>query len=141
MIMNNKKKKSAPAPAARPGGSAGTWIVSIGLAGVLVGTLLPIIFGGFESQWFKYIYTAGAILSLAGRFMTIYKGANTTVRRLSRIEMWSSVFFCVAAFFMFYSTASRDWIAFTLAGGVLMLYTSIRIPRELAKDNQASKDS
>ncbi len=30
-----------------------------------------------------------------------------------------------------------DWLAFTLAGGVLQIYTSIMIPREAAKGNKS----
>lgn len=114
-------------------GSAGVWVTSAGLMCVLAGAVLPIFFG-LESDIYKYIFSAGAAVSLIGRLMSGYHGSNMTVKRLVRIEMWSSVFFCVAAFFMFYSPAGRDWIAFTLAGGVCMLYTSIRIPREMAKE-------
>lgn len=72
----------------------------------------------------------GAVLSLIGRIMTPYRGHNMRVKRLHRIEIWSSVFFCAATFFMFYQTAgARDWLAFTLAGGAVLVYTSIMIPR------------
>ena len=61
------------------------------------------------------------------------------VRRLSRIESWSAIFFCVAAFFVFYDqTSLRDWLAFTLAGGCIQAYTSIMIPRALSKGDKKS---
>ena len=112
---------------------AGVWVTTAGLLGVLTGAVLPIFFG-LDSDVYKYIFSAGAAVSLVGRLMSGYHGSNMTLRRLVRIEMWSSVFFCVAAFFMFYSPAGRDWIAFTLAGGALMLYTSVRIAREASKE-------
>ena len=38
---------------------------------------------------------------------------------------------------MFYEAAGpRDWIAFTLAGGAIQIYTSIMIPRTIAKENK-----
>lgn len=44
------------------------------------------------------------------------------MKRLARLEAWSGVFFCVAAFFMFYDPSSnRDWLAFTLAGGAVQI--------------------
>ncbi len=106
-------------------------IVNSGLLLVAVGTLLP-MFGTGQSVY-RWIYGAGALISLLGRFGTQYGGPELRLRRLSRIEMWASVFFCVAAFFMFYPGAGgRDWLAFTIAGGAILIYTSIMIPRESA---------
>lgn len=127
-------KKNTPVKSSTA--TAGVIITTAGLLGVLAGALLPILYG-LDNSIYKYVYSAGAALSLVGRFMTPYRGSDITLKRLTRIEMWSSIFFCVAAFFMFYSEAGRDWIALTLAGGAVMLYTSIRIPRELAKEKKS----
>lgn len=71
---------------------------------------------------------------LVARIMNRYTGQILRVKRLYRIETWSALFFCVATFFLFYSSdSSRDWLAFTLAGGVLQVFTSIMIPRTLSK--------
>ena len=71
---------------------------------------------------------------LIGRIFSSYKGDNLRLKRLYRIESWSAIFFCVAVFFMFYERAgARDWLAFTLAGGAIQIYTSIMIPRTIAK--------
>ena len=38
---------------------------------------------------------------------------------------------------MFYDpTTARDWLAFTLAGGIIQIYTSIMIPRVEAKSRK-----
>ena len=57
----------------------------------------------------------------------------TAAAKSGRMEAWSSVMFCAGAFFLFYGTAPRDWIAFTLAGGLIIVFTSWRIPREINK--------
>lgn len=122
---------TSPTPVPVP--SWATWLTTIGLLLVAAGAVLPVIFG-LQALPYKIVFSAGAVTSLIGRLCSVYKGPNMVVKRLTRIEAWSSMCFCVAAFFMWYSNAGRDWVAFTLAGGILMLYTSIRIPRELKKD-------
>lgn len=105
-----------------------TWIITLGMILIAIGVLMPIM--GYGMELCRWIYGAGAVLSLIGRIMTPYRGNNMRVKRLHRIEIWSSVFFCAATFFMFYQTAgARDWLAFTLAGGAVLVYTSIMIPR------------
>lgn len=112
------------------------WVAVCGLLLVGVGTLLPIL--RIEGVLYKYIYCTGAVLTLAGRFMTS-RGRNGSLRlkRLYRLEVWTGVMFCVGGFFMFYPEASsRDWLAFTLAGGVVQIYTSIMIPRRESQESR-----
>ncbi|MFG6381027.1 MAG: hypothetical protein K1V87_02845 [Muribaculum sp.] len=105
-----------------------TWIITVGMILIAIGVLMPVM--GYGMELCRWIYGAGAVLTLAGRIMTPYRGDNLRVKRLCRIEVWSSVFFCAGAFFMFYQGGSgRDWLAFTLAGGAVLIYTSIMIPR------------
>lgn len=107
-------------------------LVSIGLLLIMGATVMPLF--QFNGDTFRYIYAAGAALVLIGRLFTPYKGSNFRVKRLCRIEFWSALFFAVAVFFLFYPNAGRtDWLAFTLAGGIIQIYTSIMIPRTLAK--------
>lgn len=112
-----------------------SWIVNSGLILVVIGIFLPMF--GIPQSTYRWIYAAGALISLVGRFGTQYSGPVLRLRRLTRIEMWASVFFCVAAFFMFYPGAGgTDWLAFTIAGGAILIYTSIMIPREVAKNRR-----
>lgn len=120
-------------------------MISIGLLLIFAGTMMPLfaIMPDFSSggDSYKYVYAAGALLLLTGRILTPYKGDVFRVKRLSRIEFWSALFFGAAVFFMFYEGAGRtDWLAFTLAGGVLQIYTSIMIPRALAKSKEEDHD-
>ncbi len=108
-------------------------LVTVGLLAVMVASALPLLHIGVGI--FGYIYAAGAALLLVGRFMSQPgKGEPLRVRRLGRMEIWTALVFVAGAVFIFLPQASgRDWIAFTLAGGVLTLYTSIMLPRERAK--------
>ncbi len=111
------------------------WFITIGMLLIAAGTVMPLLMqdGG---NLYKYVYGGGAAMLLVGRLFTPYKGDNPRLKRLYRIEGWAAIFFCAAAFLMFYEAAgTRDWLAFTLAGGAIQIYTSIMIPRTVAKGN------
>jgi hypothetical protein len=109
------------------------WLIAIGLLLIVVGVLLPII--GMRDDMFKWVYAAGALIGLVGRlFNKAPEDVPMRVKRLLRIEAWSAIFFCVGAFFMFYpGSNTADWLAFTLAGGAVLIYTSIMIPLAMRK--------
>lgn len=115
------------------------WIVTLGLLLIGVGTLLPIL--RVAAPAYKYLYGSGALILFIGRIATaVPQGASIRVKRLFRLETWSALFFCVATFFMFYEGASNtDWIAFTLAGGAVQVYTSFMIPITMRKEGSANK--
>ncbi len=98
-----------------------------GLCIVAAGAFLPIIFGP-ASLAAKIVLSAGAFLTLVGRLFSPYHGKIFRVKRLFAIEKWSAIFFCVAAFFMWYSDNPREWVVFLLAGAFIQLYTSMAIP-------------
>ena len=105
----------------------------IGLILVMAGTALPLL--RLDSEIYRYIFSARAILVVVGRLFMPYKGPSLRIKRLCRLEVWSGLFFCAAAFFMFWKGAGpTDWIAFTLAGAAIQIYTSIMIPRTRRKE-------
>jgi hypothetical protein len=106
------------------------WAVNIGLLLVAAGILLPILSQDPFNTTFRWVYAVGAALTLIGRLIQpAYIGRNMRVKRLLRLESWSALLFCVAAFFSVYSAPMlRDWLAFTLAGGAVQAYTSIALP-------------
>ena len=112
-------------------------LVNTGLIIIAIAVALP-FFQGPDSMLYRYVFTVGAGLLVVGRIFTPYQGNVLRVKRLYRIQTWSAVFFCFAAFFMFYNLASRDWLAFTLAGAVLQAYASIAIP---AAERKAAEKS
>lgn len=114
-------------------------VMTVGMLLIVAGTVMPI--WRLDNDIYKYIYSVGAVMLLVSRLFNPYKGENIRLKRLVRIESWSAIFFCVAAFFMFYDqTSARDWLAFTLAGGVIQVYTSIMIPREEMKNRKKQQD-
>ena len=117
-------------------GRLSLWAINIGLILVLTGTALPLLRTGHG--FYQYIYCAGALLTLVGRIIQprLPQSAPLRARRLSRIEIWSALMFCAGGFSMLYNAGKAgrmDWIAFTLAGGAVQAYTSLMIPRALAK--------
>lgn len=118
----------------------GFWLANIGLLTVMVAAALPLLRALPGS--FGYIYAAGAALLLTGRFLTIPgKEEPLRVRRLGRMEIWTALIFIAGAVFIFLPQGKgNDWLAFTLAGGVLTIYTSIMIPRERSKALKEKKE-
>lgn len=113
-------------------GRLALWGITIGLLLIVAGTLMPLL---GNTVTFKWIYVAGAAILLISRVFSPYTGKVERIKRLYRIESWSALFFCVAVFFMFYEHGTmRDWLAFTMAGGAIQIYTSIMIPRTVAKE-------
>ncbi|MBD5240162.1 MAG: hypothetical protein HDS64_10440 [Bacteroidales bacterium] len=112
----------------------------IGLLTIAVGVLMPIMTNNPFGMTFRYVFAVGAALTLIARFMEPSAPAGTPVRikRLMRLESWSSLLFCVAAFFAFYSApVIRDWLAFTLAGAAIQIYSSIAL--NIAASKSAKK--
>lgn len=105
--------------------------VPVALLLIFAATLIPFFFMGNSTAKaiFPWIYTTGAVVLLLVRLFTPFQGTDLRLKRLHRIESWVAIIFCVAAFFLFYNPYQlRDWLAFTLAGAVLQVITSIAIP-------------
>ncbi len=88
-----------------------------------------------------YSYSAGAAALLAGRLLSpTPAGASVRLRRLVRMEVWTALIFVAGAVFLFLPQAGgNDWIAFTLAGGVLTVYTSIMKGSKGVSERQKGK--
>ncbi len=98
---------------------------------IFLATLVPFLLMDNEvaREVFPYVYSAGALALLLVRLFTPFKGTDLKLKGWHRIESWTAIIFCVAAFFLFYNPHQlRDWLAFTLAGAVLQAITSIAIP-------------
>ncbi|WP_297072002.1 hypothetical protein [uncultured Duncaniella sp.] len=130
--MSKKTKSNNPSvPAASQGRETlSTVLVTVGLLAIMVAAVLPLL--RVAQDWARYLYAAGAVILLVGRFVApAVKNAPVRLRRLLHIEIWTAIIFMVGAVFLFLPSAgAKDWIAFTLAGGFLTLYTSIMIPRQ-----------
>ena len=115
-------------------------LASVGLLAIMAASALPLLrLGG---SWFGWLYAAGAALVLAARIMTpVAKDAPLRLRRLARMEIWTALVFVAGAVFIIMPHTGNDWLAFTMAGGVLTLYTSVMIPREKARKEPEKKSS
>lgn len=113
----------------------------IGLLMVAVATVEPLILHPFApGGWYKYLYAAGALVLLVSRLFSTNTATDLRLKRLVRLESWSAIFFCVATFFIFYPAGKmRDWLAFTLAGAVIQIFTSIMIPMRQKKLGKQQK--
>lgn len=103
-------------------------LIYLGLLLICAGVAWPVFTGARHEMAFRFVYTAGAVLSLVGRLLERSTSPYLRVKRLLRLQVWSSVFFCVAAFFVWFSNTTQDWLAFTLAGGAVLCYVSIALP-------------
>ncbi len=111
--------------------------VTAGMLLITAGIVIPVFSRSIESDVFRYVYAAGAVILLIGRLFSRYEGNDLRLKRLYRLETWSAIFFCVAAFFLFYDkTMLRDPLAFTLAGGLIQTYTSIMISHRIGKEKK-----
>lgn len=105
-----------------------------GLLVILAAAALPLLH--CPRLWLGVTYAAGAALLLCGRLMGLPgRDEPMRVRRLGRMEIWTALVFTAAAVFLFLPVkpgqgAGNDWLAFTLAGAMLTVYTSLMMPRE-----------
>lgn len=117
----------------QPTGNPPVWsvvAVNLGLLLVMTSILLPLFH--LAIGYVKWLLATGALLHLAGRVGAFgcYRSLPVRIRRLHRMELWAALFFVVAAVFMFIKVGRvTDCIAFILAGGATLLYTSLMIPR------------
>lgn len=111
-----------------------TMLAMVGLLLIMAAMAMPVFH--LDRTFITWIYAVGAASLLAGRLMQkTPEGASPKLRRLMRMEVWTALVFVAGAVFLFLPVKpgageGNDWIAFTLAGGVLTLYTSIMIPKE-----------
>ena len=109
-----------------------TILAMLGLLLIMAAVALPVLHVARTAV--TWTYATGALI--IGRFMQkTPAGASLKLRRLLRMEIWTALVFVAGAVFLFLPVKpgageGNDWIAFTLAGGVLTLYTSIMIPRQ-----------
>lgn len=104
-----------------------------GLIIVMVGAALPLLF--VDMKVARIVYSVGAALVLIGKILTpVPEGASLRLKRLYRLDVFCGLFFVAGAVFMFINGGSTDWLAFTLAGGALQIYTSVMIPRTASRE-------
>lgn len=132
-----KKKKTTPAPATTaPKHPRLAWtleniVAPLGLLMILCATCVPfaLMHNPSAQSAYPFVYGAGAVILLAARMFTPHPTTDLRLRRLYRLETWTGAVFLAGIAVLFYNPVTlRDWLAFTLAGGVLQIYTCFAIP-------------
>ena len=97
---------------------------------VMLGAALVPIFAG-NTPWSRYVFAAGAVLTLIAQVLMPAPDSTLRVRRLARINVWAAVLYCVAAACLFINDAAmqRSWIAFLLAGAVIQIYATLMLAK------------
>ena len=110
-------------------------LAPVGLLLIAVATLLPLFNGGFAHlHTLRWLYAAGAVWMLVCRLFSPYRGSDLRLKRLTRMQSWSALFFVAGAVFLFVpGTSPRDWLALTMAGAVIQIIASLMIPARMAK--------
>lgn len=125
-------------------------VLAAGTTLLLLAAALPLF--GVVNENVKWLFAFAAAAVLLARIGMVYRGKSVRIKRLHRIEIFSAVLYCLAAFTLFapelninigQSWGSQDWLAFLLAGAVLQIYASWIIDRETKaleeKDSQNEK--
>ena len=117
-------------------GRTGRVLMVVGAVCILVGVL------GFmwQPQLATVVFAVGALLFCPMQMLQRYEGRSFTIRRLRRQQLLGATALLCAACCMImqvwhFGPAQRnEWLVCLAIGCVLELYTSFRIPSELAKE-------
>lgn len=104
-------------------------LLCVAMVVLLVTAFMPIL--GLMWNWLRYAFAAGALFTLVAQVLTKSPDDSLRVRRLTRMNVWSAILYCVSAACLFVNDASmqKSWIAFLLAGAVMQIYATVQISR------------
>ena len=82
-------------------------------------------------SWQRYLLAAGALGVLAAQILIPSPSKEFRIRRLSRMNVWAGIVYCVGAYCLFSSNfeMQRSWVAFLLAGAVLQIYATLMLSK------------
>ncbi len=108
-------------------------LLSVAMLAMLIAAILPIF--GIKWEWLRYAFAAAAVLTLVAQLLTPNPGKSLRARRLARMNVWSSVLYCVSAACLFIHDPSmqQSWVAFLLAGAVLQIYATLMLGSNSSK--------
>lgn len=108
-------------------------LASLGLLVYMLGMTLNV---GFDYEVWRWVVASGAAILIVARFFTRADSDDLRMRRLVRIQLWGAIFMVAAAALLFLpwqGITLRDFIAFTLAGAAIQIFTSFAIPARRKK--------
>ncbi len=108
----------------------GNIILCVSMTVLLVVAVIPLFITPMPS-WQRYMLAAGAAGTLIAQFFIPSPSDDFRIRRLSRMNVWAGIVYCVGAYCLFSSNIDmqRSWIAFLLAGAVLQIYATFMLSK------------
>jgi hypothetical protein len=108
----------------------GNIILCVSMTVLLVAAVIPLFITPMPS-WQRYMLAAGAAGTLIAQFFIPSPSDDFRIRRLSRMNVWAGIVYCVGAYCLFSSNIDmqRSWIAFLLAGAVLQIYATFMLSK------------
>ncbi len=112
----------------------GNIVLCVSMTVLMAATVVP-LFTNSMPAWQRYLLAAGALGTLVAQFFIPSPSDDLRVRRLSRMNAWAAIVYCVAAYCLFspYPDMQRSWVAFLLAGAVLQIYATLMISKLIGK--------
>ena len=117
----------------------GNILLCVAMTALLLTVALPLF--NILPEWSKYAFAAAAVGVLVAQILIPSPSEDFRVKRLARMNVWSGIVYCVAAYCPFSSNIDmqRAWVAFLLAGAVLQIYATLMISK--LTNNKKEKDT
>jgi len=108
----------------------GNTLLCVSMTALLIAAVVPIFITSMPS-WQRYLLAAGAAGTLVAQFFIPSPSDELRIKRLSRMNVWAAIVYCVAAYCLFSSSFDmrRSWVAFLLAGAVLQIYSTFMLSK------------
>ena len=92
-------------------------------------------------SWQRYLLAAGALGVLVAQILIPSPSKEFRIRRLSRMNVWAGIVYCVGAYCLFSSNIDmqRSWVTFLLAGAVLQIYATFMLSK-LSNNKKEEKE-
>ena len=100
-------------------------LYGIGYIVIIISTLL-FIFNDWS--WVCYIFAAGAICTIIGRYMTLPQATDFRIRRLNGMLMISAVLILATAYLMY--LGKNAWAITLTIAAFIDIYTTFRYPEK-----------
>lgn len=105
------------------------------LSAILI--LIAAVSYSFNPEVAKYIMVIGVAAFTVTTFMTPYPGKSLRGKRLYNIYIFGIVFMVMATYLMFEEMI--EWVIPMLVSAVLIIYTSILLPKVYLKEQEEDK--
>lgn len=108
----------------------GNTLLCVAMTVLMLSTVIPLLSKEWPS-WQRYMLAAGAAGTLVAQILIPSPSEELRIRRLSRMNVWSGIVYCVGAYCLFSTNADmrQSWVAFLLAGAVIQIYATLMISK------------